>query len=59
MSWCDQILSKRALNAFREQASTTEFGRLFRIFTVHIEKSVYVDCSENYGLEVYSYYLFH
>jgi len=52
-SWCDQILSKRALNAFTEQASTTEFGKLFHIFTIRAEKSVNVDYSGKYGLKVY------
>jgi len=55
-SWCDQILSKRALNAFTEHASRTEFRKLFHIFTIRAEKSVYVYRSGN-GLEVYSYYL--
>jgi len=54
-SWCDHI--KCALNAFTEQASTTEFGKLFHIFTIRAEKKRYVDRSGNYGLEVYSYYL--
>ena len=31
--WCFQNLSKRALNALTVQASTTELGKLFQIFT--------------------------
>jgi len=52
-----QILFKHALNVFTEQASTAEFGKLFHIFTVHAEKSVYIDRGGKYGLEVCSYYL--
>jgi len=48
------MLSKRALNAFTEEASTTEFGKLFHIFTIRAEKSVYIDRSGKYGLEVYT-----
>ena len=33
-SWCCQNLSKRALNALTVQASTTELGKLFEIFTM-------------------------
>ena len=33
--WCFQNLSKRALNALTVQASTTELGKLFQIFTIH------------------------
>jgi len=33
-AWCDQKLSNRALNALTVLASTTEFGRLFKIFTL-------------------------
>ena len=32
--WCFQNLSKRALNALTVQASTTELGKLFQIFTM-------------------------
>ena len=53
-SWCNQILSKDALNAFTEQASTTEFGKLFVYLQYMQKKSVYVDRSGKYGLEVYS-----
>jgi len=35
----------------------TEFGKLFHIFTVYAEKSVYIYSSGKYGLEVHSYYL--
>ena len=31
--WCFLNLSKRALNALTVQASTTELGKLFQIFT--------------------------
>ena len=36
--WCFQNLSKRALNALTVQASTTELGKLFQIFTMRAEK---------------------
>ena len=36
--WCCQNLSKRALNALTVQASTTELGKLFQIFTMRAEK---------------------
>ena len=41
--WCFQNLSKRAFNALTVQASTTELGKLFQIFTMRAEKkcSVY------------------
>jgi len=52
-SWCDQILSKHALNAFTEQASAAEFGKLFQLFATHAEIKFYADHSEKYGLEVY------
>ena len=35
---CRQNLSKRALNALTVQASTTELGKLFQIFTMRAEK---------------------
>ena len=38
INWCCQNLSKRALNALTVQASTTELGKLFQIFTMHAEK---------------------
>jgi len=34
--WCFQNLSKRALNALTVQASTTEIGKLFQIFTMRV-----------------------
>jgi len=33
-----QNLSKRALNALTVQASKTELGKLFQIFTMHAKK---------------------
>ena len=35
--WCFQNLSKRALKALTVQASTTELGKLFQIFTMRAE----------------------
>ena len=52
--WCCQNLSKRALNALTVQASTTELGKLFQIFTMHAEKSAFVRHNERYGFAVYS-----
>ena len=37
--WCFQNLSKRALNALTVQATTTELGKLFQIFTM---RAVYI-----------------
>ena len=37
--WCCQNLSKCALNALIVQASTTELGKLFQIFTMRAEKN--------------------
>jgi len=46
--WCFQNLSKRALNALTVQASTTELGKLFQIFTMRespdIEIINYTNC---------------
>ena len=39
--WCFQNLSKRALNALTLQASTTELGKLFQIFTMRAEKNAF------------------
>ena len=39
--WCFQNLSKRALNALTVQASTTELGKLFQIFTMRAEKKCF------------------
>jgi len=40
--WCFQNLSKCALNALIVQASTTELGKLFQIFTMRAEKNAFV-----------------
>ena len=48
--WCFQNLSKPALNALTVQASTTELGKLFQIFTMRAEKNAFVshnDCSRS------------
>jgi len=37
-AWCDRNLSNRALNTLTVLASTTEFGRLFQIFTIRAIK---------------------
>ena len=39
--WCFQNLSKRALNALTVQASTSELGKLFQIFTMRAEKNAF------------------
>ena len=39
--WCFQKLSKRDLNALKVQASTTELGKLFQIFTMRAEKKCF------------------
>ena len=39
--WCFQNSSKRALNALTVQASTTELGKLFQIFTMRAEKKCF------------------
>jgi len=39
---CCRNLSKRALNALTVQASTTELGKLFQIFTIRAEKNAFV-----------------
>jgi len=38
---CDQNLSNRALNALNVLAFTTEFGKLFEIFTTRAEKKCF------------------
>jgi len=53
-NWCCQNLSKHALNALTVQASTTELGRLFQIFTVHAEKNAFVSHSERNDFAIYS-----
>ena len=50
--WCFQILSKRALNALTVQASTTELGKLFRIFTMRAEKNAFVSHNERYDFAI-------
>jgi len=53
-SWCNENLSRCALNALTELASTTEFGKLFHILTIRAIKNVSINCSEKYDLEVYN-----
>jgi len=43
---CCQNLSKHALNALTVQASTTELGKLFQIFTMRAEKNALVSHNE-------------
>ena len=52
--WCFQNLSKRALNALTVQASTTELGNLFQIFTMRAEKNAFVSHNERYDFATYS-----
>ena len=52
--WCCQNLSKRALNALTVQASTTELGKLFQIFTMRAEKNAFVSHNEGYDFAIYS-----
>ena len=52
--WCFQNLSKRALNALTVQASTTELGKLFQIFTTRAEKNAFVSHNERYDFAIYS-----
>jgi len=57
-NWCCQNLSKRALNALTVQASTTELGKLFQIFTMRAEKkNVFVSHREKNDFLIYSCYL--
>ena len=49
--WCFQNLSKRALNALTVQASTTELGKLFQIFTMRAEKNAFVSLNERYTIQ--------
>ena len=51
---CCQNLSKRALNALTVQASTTELGKLFQIFTMRAEKNAFVSHNEKYDFAIYS-----
>ena len=44
------MLSKRALNALTVQASTTELGKLFQIFTMRTEKNAFVSHNEMKGM---------
>jgi len=41
INWCCQNLSKHALHALTVQASTTELGKLFQIFTMRSEKKCF------------------
>ena len=52
--WCFQNLSKRALNALTVQASTTELGKLFQIFTMRVEKNAFVSHNEKNDFAIYS-----
>ena len=52
--WCFQNLSKRALNASTVQASTTELGKLFQIYTMRAEKNAFVSHNEIYDFATYS-----
>jgi len=54
--WCCQNLSKRAysLNALTVQASTTELGKLFQIFTMRAEKIAFLSHNERYDFAIYS-----
>jgi len=49
-AWCDQNLSNCALNALTVLVFTTEFGKLFQIFSMHAEKKFFfVNHNEIYG----------
>ena len=53
--WCFQNLSRTyALNALTVQASTTELGKLFQIFTMRAEKNAFVSPNERYDFAIYS-----
>ena len=52
--WWFQNLSKRDLNALTMQASTTELGKLFQIFTMRAEKNAFVSHNERYDFAIYS-----
>ena len=52
--WCFQNLSKRALNALTVQASTTELGKLFQLFTMRAEKNAFVSHNEKSDFGIYS-----
>jgi len=53
-NWCCQNLSKRALNALTVQASTTELGRLFQMFTLCAEKNAFVNHNKKNDFAIYS-----
>jgi len=53
-NWCYQNLSKHALNALTVQASTTELGKLFQIFTMHAEKNAFVSHNEKNDFAIHS-----
>jgi len=52
--WCCQNLSKRALNALTVQASMTELGKLFQIFTMRAEQNALVSHNEKFDFSIYS-----
>ena len=54
VSFCCQNLSKRALNALTVQASTTELGRLFQMFTLRAEKNAFVSHNKKNDFAIYS-----
>jgi len=49
-----QNLSKHALNALTVQASTTELGKLFQIFTMRAEKNAFVSHNEKNDFAIHS-----
>ena len=53
-NWCCQNLFKRALNTLTVQASTTELGKLFQIFTMRAEKNAFVGHNEKNDFAIYS-----
>jgi len=56
-AWCCQNLSSRDLNALTVQASTTELGKLFHIFTIRAEKNAFLNHNGKNDYAVYSYCL--
>jgi len=56
-AWCCQNLSSRDLNASTVQASTTELGKLFQIFTIRAEKNAFLNHNGKNDYAVYSYCL--
>ena len=55
--WCCQNLSNRALNALTMQASRTELGKLFQIFTARVEKNAFVSRNEKNDFAIYGWLL--